>query len=125
MGQNLQDHIAAYGMTWITPGTGNAYNPFLYTADPRTYADWKLYRKGESFILKETKFKCNCFNFLFPGPLASPIGVEGNAFLKSKFADHSWPDIQVAFMSSHPGFDGGTTYKDFLKFNSEVAKGLK
>ena len=46
VGYNLQDHVAAYGLTWTTKGTGNAYNPFLYTADPRTYINWKLFRSG-------------------------------------------------------------------------------
>jgi hypothetical protein len=46
VGQNLQDHVASYGLTWITEGAGNAYNPFLYTVDPRTYINWKLARTG-------------------------------------------------------------------------------
>ena len=60
------------------------------------------------------------FSLFFLGPLAAPIGVEGNAFLATKYADESWPDIQVVFISSHPGFDGGTLYKNFLKINSKV-----
>ena len=46
VGHNLQDHVASYGLTWTTKGSGNAYNPFLYTIDPRTYLNWKLARTG-------------------------------------------------------------------------------
>ena len=50
VGDNLQDHVASYGLTWTTKGSGNAYNPFLYTIDPRTYLNWKLSRTGKSTI---------------------------------------------------------------------------
>ena len=76
-----------------------AYNPFVYTADPRTYWDWKTRRSG---------------------PLAAPVGVEAVAFVASKFANSSYPDLQLTFVSTHPGFDGGTTYKDFLGLSDEV-----
>ena len=54
------------------------------------------------------------------GPLAAPIGVEGNAFLDTKYGNSSWPDIQITSVSAHPGFDGGTVYKDFLGISEEV-----
>jgi hypothetical protein len=60
-------------------------------------------------------------NFLL-GPLSAPIGVEGNAFIPTKYANQSWPDIQIAFIASHPGFDGGTLYKDFLRINTKVKR---
>lgn len=56
------------------------------------------------------------------GPLAAPIAVEGAAFLSTKFANTTWPDIQITFTSTHPGFDGGTTYKDFLGISEKVIK---
>ena len=56
------------------------------------------------------------------GPLSAPIGVEGNAFLATKYANSSWPDIQITFIASHPGFDGGTLYKNFLKIKTEVSR---
>ena len=71
-------------------------------------------------IFHSLKCKPTNFGLFFLGPLAAPIGVEGNAFLATKYADKSWPDIQVVFISSHPGFDGGTLYKNFLKINSKV-----
>ena len=52
VGDNLQDHVASYGLTWTTKGSGNAYNPFLYTIDPRTYLNWKLSRTGKSTPMK-------------------------------------------------------------------------
>ena len=99
VGENLQDHIAAYGLTWTTRAKGTAYNPFLYTANPMTYIRWKLWSSG---------------------PLAAPIGVEGNGFVPTKFGNESWPDIQITFVSAHPGFDGGTVYKDFLGISEEL-----
>ena len=44
VGRNLHDHIAAYGLTWTTQSAGLGYNPFLYTLNPRTYFDWKMYK---------------------------------------------------------------------------------
>ena len=86
VGSNLHDHHATYGLSWQTD-FGTAYNPFLYTASPSTYTQWKLTKSG---------------------PLAAAIGMEGNAFVSTKMAPEGWPDIQIAFVSSHPGFDGGT-----------------
>ncbi len=55
------------------------------------------------------------------GPLSAPIGVEGTAFLPTKLLrNSSWPDLQVMFVSTHPGFDGGTLYKDFLQIDDDV-----
>ena len=54
------------------------------------------------------------------GPLAAPIGVEGNAFVATSFANNSWPDIQIMFVSLQAGFDGGTGYKDFLGITEKV-----
>ena len=59
--------------------------------------------------------------FLKTGPLSAPIGVEGTAFLPTKLSrNSSWPDLQVMFVSTHPGFDGGTLYKDFLQIDDDV-----
>ena len=98
VGSNLHDHHATYGLTWQTQ-VGTAYNPFIYTANPLTLMQWKTSRTG---------------------PLAAPIGIEGNAFVRTKYAPENWPDIQIAFVSSHPGFDGGTVYKDFLGISEKV-----
>lgn len=46
--------------------------------------------------------------------------MEGNAFIATKYANQSWPDIQITFIASHPGFDGGTLYKNFLAINTEI-----
>ena len=56
----------------------------------------------------------------FPGPLAAPVGAEANGFVATTFANSTWPDIQIAFVSSHGGFDGGTAFKDFLGISDEV-----
>ncbi|CAB4061281.1 unnamed protein product [Lepeophtheirus salmonis] len=98
VGQNLQDHIASYGLIWLTK-TGAAYSPFRYTLSMSTYINWKLYSRG---------------------PLSSPIGVEGNAFVHTKYGNSSWPDLQMTFLSVHPGYDGGTLYKNFLGLSDEI-----
>ncbi len=65
------------------------------------------------------------------GPLASPIGVEANAFLSTdsmlshNSSSSTWPDVQINFVSSHPGYDGGTTYKEFLGVSDEVLKAVR
>ncbi len=46
--------------------------------------------------------------------------MEGNAFVATKYANESWPDIQITFIASHTGFDGGTLYKNFLKINTSI-----
>ena len=51
VGQNLQDHIAAYGLTWTTSAKGTAYNPFLYSLNPMTYIKWKLWKTGNTKLL--------------------------------------------------------------------------
>ena len=50
VGYNLQDHVGSYGLTWTTKGIGYAYNPFLYTADPRTYINWKFFNTGKMLM---------------------------------------------------------------------------
>ena len=40
--------------------------------------------------------------------------------MTTRYGNESWPDIQIAFIATHPGFDGGTLYKNFLKINSKV-----
>jgi hypothetical protein len=59
------------------------------------------------------------------GPLAAPIGVEGNAFVASAMGNLSWPDLQITFISSHPGFDGGTGYADFLGIDQRVSRRME
>lgn len=130
VGKNFQDHVAAYGLTWTTGRLGSAYNPFLYTADPMTYLGWKIWRTGGGLLAmikiamkRQTPVQKNTLHScltLSSGPLAAPIGVEGNAFVATASANDTWPDIQITFVSSQPGFDGGTVYKDFLGISDHV-----
>ena len=39
---------------------------------------------------------------------------QGVAFLPSSAANYSWPDIQLTFVSTHAGYDGGNTYRRYL-----------
>ena len=102
VGSNLHDHHATFGLSWQTD-IGVAYNPFLYTANPLTYIQWKTSKTG---------------------PLAAAIGMEGNAFVRTKYAPDNWPDIQIAFVSSHAGFDGGTVYKEFLGISERFTRNI-
>ena len=47
-------------------------------------------------------------NFLFSGPMTFP-GIEGIAFVNTKYADPSglWPDVQFHFGPSSINSDGG------------------
>ena len=65
-------------------------------------------------------FSNTVYVLMVVGPLSAPIGVEGNAFVTSKWGNQSWPDLQITFIASHPGFDGGTVYKNFLRINTKV-----
>jgi hypothetical protein len=46
VGLNLQDHVAAYGLTWLLDKPGVGYNPLTYTADISTYWNWISKRTG-------------------------------------------------------------------------------
>jgi len=112
VGQNLQDHIAVVGHTWLVKGR-SAYNPFLYATDPRTWINWKIDRTG---------------------PLAATSGVEAMGFVSSSLAlsgrgygvfnasDGYWPDIQLTCSSAQAGFDGGASYRDYLGMREDVYK---
>lgn len=56
----------------------------------------------------------------FTGPLAAPIASEANGFVATTFSNSTWPDLQINFASSHAGFDGGTSFKDYLGISDEV-----
>ncbi len=70
VGHNLQDHIATFGLTWITRQSANAaYNPVRYTLDPRTYIGWKTERTGP--LAATAGVEVSQFNFKFRLPSAS------------------------------------------------------
>ena len=77
------------------------------------------------------------------GPLAATAGVEVSrffllpssfhqdkyivfcsfqavAFLPSSYANESWPDLQLTFVSNHAGYDGGNTYRYYLGIKEGV-----
>lgn len=66
----------------------------------------------------------NVIIFIFKGPFAETIGVEGNAFVHSRYSNRSedWPDLQIFFLSATPVIDGGGGYKQYFGASTEVDK---
>jgi choline dehydrogenase-like flavoprotein len=86
VGNNLQDHIAAGGM--------------VFTLEQPVSMVQSRFEKLPS-ILRYAMFDL--------GPLTVPGGVEGLAWVNTKYANCSvdWPDIEFHFMSGTPAADGG------------------
>ncbi|XP_045108129.1 glucose dehydrogenase [FAD, quinone]-like [Portunus trituberculatus] len=86
VGHNLQDHI----------GTGG----LVFLIDKKVSLVQTRYENLPS-VLKYAMFGS--------GPLTVLGGVEGLAFVKTKFANYSddWPDIEFHFISGSPASDGG------------------
>ena len=90
VGDNLQDHIAAGGM--------------VFTID-------------DSISLVQTRFEnmpaILRYAMFDGGPLTMLGGVEGLAWVNTKYANKSddWPDIEFHFVSGTPAADGGAQIK--------------
>ncbi|CAG7723347.1 unnamed protein product [Allacma fusca] len=99
VGENLQDHVGVFGLSW-TAKKGSGYS-LLSLANPVTF---KQYYTSQTGYLAET------------------VGVEGNAFLHSRYANKSldWPDIQIFFVSATPALDGGQTFTSYLGISKET-----
>uniref|UniRef100_A0A0P6GHW9 Glucose dehydrogenase (FAD, quinone) n=1 Tax=Daphnia magna TaxID=35525 RepID=A0A0P6GHW9_9CRUS len=86
VGDNLQDHIAAGGMA--------------FTVDkPVSMVQSRFENLGSilRYVMNDE------------GPFTVPGGVEGLAWVNTKYANHSddWPDIEFHFVSGTPAADGG------------------
>lgn len=86
VGDNLQDHIAAGGM--------------VFTLEQPVSLVQSRFENLPS-ILRYAMFDS--------GPLTTLGGVEGLAWVNTKYANHSddWPDIEFHFVSGTPAADGG------------------
>ena len=86
VGYNLQDHVGLGGLTFIID-------------DPITFKKSRFQTASVAleYILNER------------GPLTSLGGVEGLAFVNSRYADPDglWPDVQFHFAPSSVNSDGG------------------
>lgn len=90
VGQNLQDHIAVGGVTFIID------HPISLVINRLVNLNTAL-----RYAIKED------------GPLTSSIGLEAVGFISTKYANQSddWPDMEFMITSTTPSADGGTQVK--------------
>lgn len=98
VGHNLQDHVGLGGFTFIVDA------PITFTQ-----ARFQTAAVGLEYVINER------------GPMTMP-GVEGVAFINTKFADPSgeWPDIQYHFLPSSTNSDGGTQIRRIVNLRDGV-----
>lgn len=98
VGFNLQDHVGLGGMTFIVD------EPVTFTR--RRFTTMAV---GMEYIMNER------------GPMSMP-GVEGVAFVNTKYADPSgdWPDIQYHFAPSSINSDGGEQIRKITNLRDGV-----
>jgi choline dehydrogenase len=98
VGYNLQSHIGTGEMVF-TVQEPVSYNPArIFMSDPLSALD---YLNGK-------------------GPLSSPSGFEGVGFLRTKYENNSWPDIQISFLSLTVATDGGAIYRRALNLGDKL-----
>ncbi|OXA60509.1 Glucose dehydrogenase [FAD, quinone] [Folsomia candida] len=100
VGKNLQDHMGAFGLSWTIRKKKSAYS-LLPLFNPITLKE---------YTLKHT------------GPFGETVGVEGNAFLHSRYSNKStdWPDLQLFFLSATPAIDGGGGFQKYFGATTEM-----
>lgn len=98
VGHNLQDHVGLGGMTFIVDA------PITFTQ-----ARFQTAAVGLEYVINER------------GPMTMP-GVEGVAFVNTKYADPSgkWPDVQYHFLPSSTNSDGGTQIRRIVNLRDGV-----
>ncbi|XP_022690696.1 glucose dehydrogenase [FAD, quinone]-like isoform X3 [Varroa jacobsoni] len=99
VGQNLQDHIYTGGLNFHVKGSSSVTHE-------------------RAFTLK------NVMTFLTvgKGPLSLLGGVEGIAFINTKFANTSidYPDIEIHYVTGAPTADGGQVFRRAQGFADEL-----
>lgn len=90
VGQNLQDHIAVGGLTFLVD-------------KPISFVMNRLVNLNSAIRYAATE----------DGPLTSSIGLETVAFISTKYANQSddWPDMEYMLTSASTNSDGGTQVK--------------
>lgn len=90
VGQNLQDHIAVGGLAFPVD-------------KPISFIQNRLVNLNSAIRYAATE----------DGPLTSSVGLEGVAFISTKYANQSddWPDMEFMLTSASTGSDGGTQIK--------------
>lgn len=96
VGKNLQDHIYPGGVSFTI------HNTF-------------------SLIQRRVVTAANLFRYFTQGrgPLTTLGGVEGLAFVKTKYANQTddWPDIEIHVITGSPTSDDGTTFRRVQGFS--------
>lgn len=99
VGHNLQDHVGLGGLTFIID-------------EPITFkkSRFQTLSVALDYIINEQ------------GPMTSLGGVEGLAFVNTKYANSSglWPDIQFHFAPSSVNSDGGEQIRKILNLRDRV-----
>lgn len=98
VGHNLQDHVGLGGLTFVVD------EPITFTR--RRFSTVSV---GMEYIMNER------------GPMTTP-GVEGVAFVNTKYADPSgdWPDVQYHFAPSSINSDGGEQIRKIVNLRDGV-----
>lgn len=101
VGQNLQDHIAVGGVTFLVD------HPVSLVINRLVNLNTAL-----RYAIKED------------GPMTSSIGLEAVGFIPTKYANASddWPDIEFMITSSSTAADGGTQVKKAHGLTDEFYK---
>ncbi|XP_032663990.1 glucose dehydrogenase [FAD, quinone] [Odontomachus brunneus] len=91
VGQNLQDHIAVGGLTFLI--------------------DYEISTVMHRLVNVNSAVR---YAVTEDGPLTSSIGLEAVGFISTKYANQSddWPDIEFMLTSSSTNSDGGTHVKN-------------
>ncbi|XP_017779952.1 PREDICTED: glucose dehydrogenase [FAD, quinone] [Nicrophorus vespilloides] len=101
VGQNLQDHIAVGGLTFLID-------------EPISLLTSRLINSNTAirYAIKED------------GPLASSVGIETVGFISTKYANQSddWPDMELMMLSTSTSADGGTQVKQAHGLDDEFYK---
>nr|XP_053655847.1 oxygen-dependent choline dehydrogenase-like [Cherax quadricarinatus] len=100
VGQNLQDHPSVFGLVW-TVAKETSSNNYLSYFNPKTVYD---------------------FVHNAEGPLTSPTGTEGVAYVPSPVGDPLWPEVQLALVTATPAQDSGRFYPKIFGYKDEVYK---
>ncbi|XP_047740953.1 glucose dehydrogenase [FAD, quinone] [Hyalella azteca] len=97
VGQNFQDHPSIFGICWNVPkGMATSFQRLLGPASKIEY------------ITKRS------------GPLSAPFGMEGNAWVRLREGDPTFPDMQFLIASLSIGVDFGLLISPTVGFKREV-----
>ncbi|XP_015783745.1 glucose dehydrogenase [FAD, quinone]-like isoform X1 [Tetranychus urticae] len=99
VGQNLQDHIGAGGLSFLTDAPVTVVQPRVFVA--KSFTQWST---------------------LGIGPLTMLGGLDGLGFINTKYANKSddWPDVEIHFIPSCPSSDGGESVRKNMNLKDEL-----